>query len=169
MTAPRPVAWMIWAASSSSTRSHPRPPVGAPGRGGSPGPRGVPCPPPAGGPVHYREQLGAGDPELHHHVPASAQVLHRVLRVGVELRALALQELRVAVLGDSLEEPLLVSEEAVDRRRLRSGRGGDRAGAHRVWAAVLQQLDGCLDDAATRTVGGVVRGHESMISKTWFH
>lgn len=108
---------------------------------------------PADGPVHHREQLGAGDPELDHHVPAPAKLLHRVLWSGVELRALSLQELRVAVLDDGLKKPLLIAEEAVDRRRLHSGRGRHRAGAHRVRAAVLQQLDGGLDDAAPRAAG----------------
>jgi len=72
------------------------------------------------------------------------------------------------VLGDGLQQSVLVAEVAVDGRWLHPGRGGDRTGAHRVGAAALQQLDGRLDDAPAGAVGGVAERHVSMISESCF-
>ena len=56
------------------------------------------------------------------------------------------------MLGDSIEQPALVAEQAIDGGGLDRGGGGDGAGGEGIGAALLQKRRSCRDDAHANVV-----------------
>ena len=114
--------------------------------------------------VHERVERRIGQAEADVQVPPGAQIVHRVAGGGPDrlLREVGPE----AVLGDRVEQAVLVAEQPVDRRRLDTGARGDRAGRHGVPATRGEQVRRGLDDARSRS--GRYRGHGSNANKKLF-
>lgn len=82
-------------------------------------------------------------------VPTGAQIVHRVVGGGPD--RLLCEVGQEAVLGDRVEQAVLVAEQAVDRRRLDTGDRGDPAGRHGVPATRGEEVRRGLDDARSRS------------------
>ena len=116
--------------------------------------------------VHDREQPRMGHSERDVGVPAAAKLLHWV---GMRLaRGLLRDVAGQAMLGDRIEQPALVTEQAVDGGRLNGCRSRDRARRRGIRTAGGDQRGGRGDDAGANvvrvSVGAWVRlVHESGI------
>jgi hypothetical protein len=100
--------------------------------------------------VHQREDRRVGEAETDVQIPPRPQVLDRV-RTGFAERLL-LHVGGEAVFGDRLEQSALVTEEAVDRRRLDAGGRRDRPGGQRVATACGEEVGGRRDDPRSRVI-----------------
>ena len=92
--------------------------------------------------VHEPEQLGVRQPEADVQLPPGVQALDRIGIRGDG--GLARQVAREPVLGDGVEQAVLVAEEPVDRGCLHAGGERDRAGGHRVRTLGGEQARGDL-------------------------
>jgi len=103
-----------------------------------------------------------GEPELNVQVPPGPEIRHGV---GLHLQVRLRRDVgRHDVLGDGVDQAVLVAEQPVDRRSLDTGHLGDPASGHRPGAVVAQEPRGGVDDARPDVVAGPGRGYLGHIS-----